>query len=125
MWSTAEQVGRAANRTFVATGTRKGNRYLFRARGQCWWAPLTIMTRQGPIVRPRTDRIFGIDFRVIFGADDKRFLNVGERVPAQTELSFIADRDDVPVHIVDAFELPEQVGCAVDGFEVVAAPALE
>ena len=125
VWSTTEQVGKSADRTFVATGTRKGNRYVFRARGQCWWPPLTINTKYGPIVRERPDRIFGIDFRVIIGDDEKRFMDVGERTPQQTELPFVADRDDVTVHIVDAWELPAQVGCAVDGIEVVVAPALK
>ena len=125
VWSVADRVGKGADRTFIATGTRKGTRYVFRARGQCWWAPLTLMTEQGPIVRERPNRIFGIDFRVTFGADEKRFMEVGEKEPLQTEVSFVADRDDVPVRIVDAWELPEQVSCAVDGIEVVAAPALD
>lgn len=80
------------------------------------WGPKT-----GFIERERTERIFGIDFRVTFGSDKKQFLNVGERVPQQSELTFVADRDDVPISIVDAFELPPEVLCSLEGFQVVEA----
>lgn len=123
VWHSPERIEKGASRTFVATGTRKGQKYLFRARGECRWLPRQIITRRGVIVRERADRIFGIDFRVSFGSDERRIMSVGERAPQQTELTFIADRDDVPVHVFDSWDLPEQVVCSVDGFEIVTAPA--
>ena len=122
IWSSGERLEKGANRTFVVTGTRKGQKYLFRARGECRWLPLKVRTKHGFIDRERTERIFGIDFRATLGSSDKQFLNVGERVPEQTEFTFVADRDDVPVHLEDAFQLPEHVICAIDGLEVVVAP---
>lgn len=121
IWQSGEQLHKGAQQTFVAVRTKKGTRYVFRAQGQCWWPPLRIATKTGFIERERTERIFGIDFRVTFGSDTKQFLNVGERVPQQSELTFVADRDDVPISIVDAFELPRDVMCNVEGFQVLQA----
>jgi len=121
IWQSGEQLSKGTQRTFVAVGTKKGTRYVFRAQGQCWWIPLRIPTKTGFIERERTERIFGIDFRVTFGSDTKQFLNVGERVPQQSELTFVADRDDVPISIVDAFELPRDVMCNVEGLQVLQA----
>lgn len=123
VWRSPDTLGKGVSHTYTAIGTRKGEAYVFRARGECRWSPKQIVTRYGTILRDRPDRIFGIDFRVKFGEQEKRFLDVGEAQPVQTELVFVADRDDVTVQIVDAaFGLPQNVNCWVDGLEIVAAP---
>lgn len=121
VWSTPDQLTKGSSRTFIAKGTRKGNQYVFRARGECRWLPRQLVTEFGFVfTRERPERIFGIDFRVKFGQQAHRFLEVGERVPAQSELVFVADQDDVSVHVADVFELPEGVVCTVDELEIVA-----
>src|SRR6185295_5467514 len=118
VWSTSEVVEKAGDRTFVAAGTKKGERYVFHARGVCVWQSIALWTQFGPVRRARIGRIFGIDFRVQFGAGEKKMMNVGERRPEQTELTFVADSDDVAIRITDAWDLPEKVLCTVDGIEV-------
>ena len=122
VWQTADQLEKGTNRTFVAVGTQKGGRYLFRARGVCDVKVWT-HTGRGWTIRSQSERIFGIDFRVTLGSGAKQILNVGDKKPEQTELAFVADRDDVPIHIQDSWELPEKVSCTIDGVEVVVAPA--
>ena len=119
IWQSSEALDKGANRTFVAVGTRRGTRYLFRARGVC---ETRVWTRNGWTVRARSESIFGIDFRITFGSGEKQVLNVGDKKPEQTELAFVADGDDVPIRIRDNWDLPEKVSCTVDGFEVVVAP---
>ena len=122
VWSTDEVLTKGASRTYTARGTRKGEPYLFRARGECRNERRPIYSYWGPIYRDRPDRIFGIDFRVEFGQQHHQFLEVGEAKVEQTEIRFIADRDDVSVHVFDGgFGLPDHVMCAIDGLEVVSA----
>ena len=119
VWASQETLTKGANRTFVAKGTRAGQTYVFRARGQCKWQPKILRTRRGRIKRDRPDGIFGIDFRVKFGEQEKRFLDVGEGEPLDSALVFVADEDDVKVRVFDAFELPDKVDCKIDKLQIV------
>ena len=122
VWSTDEVLTKGASRTYNLKGTRKGEPYIFRARGECRWLPRQIYSYWGPIYRERPDRIFGIDFRVEFGQQQHQFLEVGEAKIEQTEIRFVADRDDMSLHVYDGgFGLPDHVVCAIDGLEVVSA----
>ena len=123
VWRTTEVVEKAGDKTFTATGTKKGGEYLFRARGVCAWPSITLWTHLGPVRRQRIADIFGIDFQVTFGGGERQFMNVGSRRPELTELKFTADSDDVKIRIRDAWELPDKVFCTVDGIEVVDTPA--
>lgn len=122
VWSTSELVEKGGDKTFTATGTRKGHRYLFRARGFCAWQGISLW---GLVTRQRIGRIFGIDFRVTFGAAERKIMNVGERKPEQTELELVADSDDVAIRITDSWPLPAGVYCVVDGIEVVTPASPE
>lgn len=124
VWSTSETLGRGVDRTFVVPGTRKGARYLFKARGVCQWEPIQFPVRFAwpPVVVQRRSTIFGIDFRVVFGANDPRLLAVGDGKPERSAIAFVADRDDVTVRIYDNWELPRGVDCTIDGIELVVAP---
>ena len=119
VWSTHEKLGKGVNKTFVAKGTRRGESYVFHARGVCQWERMRVWTRRGPISRDRPEHIDGIEFRVTFGSGEHQFLEVGEKEAEQTELSFVADRDNVPIHIEDHWDLPDKVHCTIDGIEVV------
>lgn len=122
VWRATEIVEKGGDKTFVATGTKKGHAYLFRARGVCIYQSLSLWSQWGLVRRQRVGRIFGIDFRVTFGAGERQIMSVGERKPEQTELAFTADSDDVAIRIQDNWELPPQVSCTIDGIEVVQAP---
>ena len=134
VWATPESLQKGGDRTFMALGTREGHRYIFRARGRCDRDPIVTLSTVAPlqggparglpiaVIRPQPEPIFGIDFRVIFGSLPHRFLNMGEGKPEQTELTFIADRDDLPIRLSDHWELPKSVKCTVDNFEIVVAP---
>src|SRR4051812_3734581 len=73
VWSTNEVVEKGGDRTFTATGTRRGQRYTFRARGVCVWQSITLYTRYGLVRRERIGEIFGIDFRVMLGSGAWQF----------------------------------------------------
>src|SRR5690348_12881330 len=99
VWSTGEVLGSGGDRTFIAKGTRRGQAYVFRARGQCKWEPKLLRGRYRNIYRERPDRIFGIDFRVELGGQEKRFLDVGDAETTESEIKFVADSDDLKVHV--------------------------
>ena len=122
VWSTNAQLSRQSDRSFTATGTRKGQRYQFRARGVCSWEPVSYWIGRHRISRIPSSPIFGIDFRASFGSDQRRILNVGSGKPEQTELTFVADRDDVTIRDWDNWDLPNRVHCTVDEIEVLLAP---
>jgi hypothetical protein len=121
VWSTGDTLRSGDDRTFTAKGTVKGQSYVFRASGQCKWEPKVIRTRRRVIRRDRPDRIFGIDFRVEFGNQEKRFLEVGEAETLETELEFVADSDDMKLRVFDAFKLPDKVHCTIHGIQIVSA----
>src|SRR5262245_22498651 len=103
VWSTPDVLGKAVDKTLVATGTKKGGRYVFHARGVCRWEGISLYTQFGMWNRSRIGSIFGIDFRVTFGSGERKHMSVGDRRPEQTELTFVADADDVPIRITDAW----------------------
>ncbi|MBL8952150.1 MAG: hypothetical protein JNK82_15315 [Myxococcaceae bacterium] len=120
VWKTSEVVEKGGDKTFTATGTKKGVTYVFKARGFCVNPSRTPWL--GTVRRGRPDRIFGIDFRVTFGGGERQLMNVGERRPLDTALTFTADADDVAIRIEDYWELPKSVSCTIDGIEVVLSP---
>ena len=124
IWKTSATVEKGGDETFVTTGTRAGQRYLFRARGICKLKPGAVWLGVpfGWRERERKESIFGIDFRVVFGSGDPRMMQVGDGKVDRTELVFVADRDDTPIRIVDHWELPKDVTCTIDNIEVVAPP---
>jgi hypothetical protein len=119
VWKSNDTLKEGADKTFIAKGTRKGTTYVFKARGLCKWQPKRLRTRRGSIKRDRPDRIFGIDFRVMFGEQEKQFLEVGEAESLETSLVFVADQNDMRVRVFDAFELPDKVDCKIDGLQIV------
>ena len=126
VWRTDDVLGRGADRSFIATGTRAGQRYRLKATGVCKWEGTPVYFVGGPPGRVfrRTGHIFGIDFRVqLGGSPDKQILEVGAHRPEETALDFVADHDDVPLRIFDNWDLPKGVTCTIDGIEVVSAPA--
>src|SRR5262245_38700619 len=101
VWRTQEIVEKAGDKTFTAAGTKKGNRYVFHARGVCTWQSISLWTGYGMVRRQRIGNIFGIDFQVTIGNGDKKFMNVGARRPEITEVTFVADSDDVKIRVRD------------------------
>src|SRR5439155_26495537 len=91
VWSTPDILSKGSDRTFTATGTRKGQRYRFRARGVCSWGPMTVWTGRSWVTRSSTSPVFGIDFRASFGSDQRRILNVGSGKSERSEIIFTAD----------------------------------
>lgn len=122
VWRTTEVVEKGGDKTFMATGTRKGHRYVFRSRGLCQRKQWPVWVPYGMPRRPyRQEWMFGLDFRVTFGGQPSRGLEVGEGKPAKTELTFTADRDDLPIRIEDHWEQPAGVQCTIDDLQVVVA----
>ncbi len=124
-WSTPEVLGRGVDRTFVIKGTRAGQRYRFQATGVCRWEGTPVYFVGGPVGRSfrKTGHIFGIDFRVLFGASgEKRLLTVGTNRPEQSAIDFVAERDDEVVRVLDNWDLPKGVTCTIDAIGVVSAP---
>jgi hypothetical protein len=132
VWTTSAVVVKGGDQTFAVKGTLQGHRYVFRARGMCRREPRQMMLwvptgSHGVgfwnfMWRERRDAIFGIDFRVAFGAEEPQVLRVGENKPDQSEIAFVADRDDVPIRVLDHWDLAKDVTCAIDNLQVVAAP---
>ncbi len=119
VWSTDEVLAKGTDHTFTAKGTRKGGRYLFKARGECKWEPMVVwMVRRWVYVR-RQRPIFGITFKVAFGSGEAVLLKVGENRPESNAIEFVADRDDLPIRVMDTWDLPKGVVCTVDGIQVV------
>lgn len=125
VWRTDDVLGKGVNRTLVAKGTRAGQRYRFHATGVCKWEGTPIYFLGGPPGRMfrRSSSIFGIDFRVQFGATGERqLLNVGSSRPEETNLEFVADTDDAQIRVFDNWDLPKGVVCTIEGLEVLTAP---
>ncbi len=124
VWKTSETVGKNGDKVLSAAGTRQGHRYVFRSRGVCRWRPVKIWLDFpfGWVNYEKKESIFGIDFRVTFGGGEPQVLNVGSSKTEQTELSFVADKDDASIRIEDHWDLPKDVVCTIDNIEVVVPP---
>lgn len=126
VWATGEALGKGADRTFKAKGTKKGATYRLRARGQCTWPVQEVRTvdeegRESLVKRQKKEAIFGIDFRVKIGAQGHQFLEVGDQKPLETDLQFVADADDVAIRVYDNWESKDEVLCTLDQIRVVRA----
>lgn len=124
-WASPDVLGKGVDRVFVIKGTKAGQRYRFQATGVCKWEGTPVYFVGGPPGRTfrHTGTIFGIDFRVQFGASaEKVLLNVGAHRPERTAIDFVADRDDVQIRVFDNWDLPKGVQCTLDDLGVVTAP---
>ncbi|HEY3445853.1 MAG TPA: hypothetical protein VGK67_05775 [Myxococcales bacterium] len=102
----------------------KGQSYVFKATGQCTRSMREFLDEDGNVIRvkPVDTRgpVFGMDFRVQFGAQDSRSLSAGVGEPDENRLTFVADADEEAIRVFDSSNPGKEVTCTMGQFSVVA-----
>jgi len=116
-----ETVELHGDKSFVIRGLTKGQQYIFRADGECKHKKKVIQFDDGSTyIRQNRSPIFGVDFRVQFGSQEQRQIYTGEGKPDHNDISFVAERSEMSIHVFDQSSVEEDVECALSGFSVAA-----
>ena len=121
VWQANGEVGRQADKTFNAKGTKKGTAYVFRADGECekqrryrrYWG-----TRAAVLNDPEAMQ-FGIDFRVSIGGGEPQVLRTGQGEADTTHIDFVAPHDNVSIRVFDKSDADNAIKCHIRQIEVV------
>ncbi|HEY3447387.1 MAG TPA: hypothetical protein VGK67_13530 [Myxococcales bacterium] len=106
-------VGLGESRVFVAQDLVPGQTYEFQALGSC-------RRRSQGYADVRTD-VFGVDFRVQFGAEASRSLSTGQNgATDENKIPFVAEASQQSIRVFDASSAGREASCWMSGFSVTA-----